>query len=314
MKLHRFFSCAGLAAASLLLSAPVSRAETVYVGDSVGFDPGYVRAFDLATGVATPGFTPISLANPEALATYGNVLYATSFDGSVHAYNATTGAPLAGYTPALFSLNQPYDLAFSGGKLYVADISASEILAFNATTGAPDFSYVSPSGINTPFALAISGSTLYVGDSGNNMVRAFDLTTGVAVPGFTPLALSGLTGLAATDTALYALTVFNTLSAYDAVTGAALPGFTTVTSADGLNNPSALTLYGDNLYVTNVNGGNVTAYNSTTGAVVSGYISPSGFSGYPASIAVSSVPEPGSAVLVLVGAGAALLRRRRPNR
>jgi len=304
---------ASAAALLLLLTAPASRAQTLYVGNGGN---NTVGSFDLATGVATPGFTPISLGGiPNGLTLSGNALYATSSSGTLSAYNATTGAALAGFTPTVTGLSGPTGVAFSGGKLYVANTTGNSITTYNATTGAALGLYLSPSGLIQPIGLAISGGTLYVGnEGGGGSVRAFSLATWVAVPGF-PISLSFPYGLTISGTALYATSINdNTLSAYDATTGAALPGFTTQTSANGLSFPWQVAAAGGNLYVANNTGNTITAYNATTGARDLSYISPSGLSG-PVSIAISTpVPEPGSALLLLGGTALLALRRRRTGR
>ena len=149
-------------------------------------------------------------------------------------YDATTGAPIAGWTSPGGG-GGPRVLAISGNTLYVSDFVNNTVSAYNATTGATIAGFTTISGLFLPHGLAVSGNTLYV----SNDVPADE--------------------------------VLNTVGAYNATTGAAIPGFT---PPSGLNLPFALAVSGNNLYVANNDGDSVEDYDVTTGEPVTGFTSP----------------------------------------
>src|SRR4029077_583979 len=90
----------------------------------------------------------------------------------------------------------------------------------------------------------------------------------------------------------------NTIGEYNATTGA------TINSSfisSGLSSPVGIALFGGNLFVTNIGNNTIGEYNATTGATINSSFISTGLNGPIGIVVSSSVPEPASNTLLLLG-------------
>jgi len=165
--------------------------------------------------------------------------------------------------------------------------------------------------VDIPNAMLVSGNTLYVENNSGNSVTAYNATSGGSPTLTISSGLSDPNAMLLSDGTLYVSSYTagtertGTVTAYDATTG----GAPTMTISTGMNGPEGLALQDNTLYVSNNSIDTVTAYDATTGGSPTFTIS--GIS-EPEALAVSSVPEPGSWMLLAGGLG--LLGGARPRR
>ena len=160
--------------------------------------------------------------------------------------------------------------------------------------------------------LAASGNNLYVeqfanAQAGSGSVTEYNATTGAVNSSFSCPGLNSPGGIAISGNNLFVSAYDGTtVGEYNATTGALIDN----TFISGLANPQSLAVSGNDLYVANFDNNTVGEYDATSGALIAGWTSPTGLNG-PVGLAVGSVPEPGSAALLALGAGALLGWRRR---
>jgi len=157
--------------------------------------------------------------------------------------------------------------AFTGHAqiLYVANQSTNKIETYNATTGALlNNSFIT--GLSNPWGVTGDASTnmLYIAqNSGPNSVLAYDLSGGTPSLKFS-INLSSALDVQVSGSTLY-VSNYNTnkIGKYNAATGAVINAsyFTIPLTAQGI------TLTNGEIFTAN-NGGNVSAYNASTGATV----------------------------------------------
>jgi outer membrane protein assembly factor BamB len=155
----------------------------------------------------------------------GNV-YVGGFDGKLYAFNAKTGAAVAGFPVTLGGAVIYSTPAVVGGKVYVGTTAPdSKLYAFNATNGAPVAGFPKQLGgaiFSTP---AVALGNVYVA-SADGKIHGFNATTGASVPGF-PATAGGLFFGAPTlfDGKLFIGSTGGNIYGFDALTGAAVPGY-----------------------------------------------------------------------------------------
>ena len=132
--------------------------NTLYVFSSPEFSgatsSGVISTYDALTGQLLNDSLVSGLGFSIAMTIANNILYVPQANGTVAAYNATTGAlqpgfNLVGKAGAVYA-----GVGVLGNDLYVADYQNKEVSEFNATTGAAintDFI----TGLDGPFGLAI---------------------------------------------------------------------------------------------------------------------------------------------------------------
>lgn len=109
-------------------------------------------------------------------------IYAITSDDTIGEFDATTGAPVAGFTP----IAEDYG-AFTlfGNDLYVTNGSANEVNGYNATTGAPIAGFTSPSNLDGPAAIVDLGSDLVIYNAdaaqGNGEIDEYDAANGAFI-------------------------------------------------------------------------------------------------------------------------------------
>ena len=186
---------------------------TLYVANQGnGSSVGTITAYNANNGKPVTSFTtitglnkPTGLVRPTGLAVAGSTLYVAQFGpapgkGSVTAYNANTGIPVAAsvFTP-IANLGMPTGVVATGNTLYVSDQLNGTVGRYNATTGLP-VPFPLPngtnliSGLDSPAGLVIvnRGTSLFVanGMSVNGTVSKCDANAGtVLFPNF----ITGLT-------------------------------------------------------------------------------------------------------------------------
>jgi len=156
-------------------------------------------------------------------------VYVGGNDAKLYAFNAETGATIAGFPVTIGGALVSSTPAVGGGRVFVG--ANAQLHAFNAKTGAP---------VGAPFPIAL-GSTpqsspalalgnVYIGVN-NGTVHAYNAKTGAAVSGFPVTLRPGgvLSGPTIADGRAYAGLFQNdggtTFFAFDALTGAPAAGF-----------------------------------------------------------------------------------------
>ena len=184
-----------------------------------------IGAYDQATGVAVPGFTPITGFTALGLAVLGNTLYvADRAGGNIRTYNATTGALINSAFVAGAANGSPADLAIAGNVLYVLkSVANTGVSAYDVNTGAALAGFV-PISTSTYFSMAVSGNTLYVSsDNGGGSIGTYNATTGAAINAAFITGTGTVRGLRVFNNTLYVSRFLNgAVGTYDATTGAAI--------------------------------------------------------------------------------------------
>jgi WD40 repeat protein len=225
---------------------------------------GTISKYDAITGATINASFVSGLHAPNGIAVYQGKLFVVSTpDNLIGVYDATTGAALNAHfvTSGLFG---PYDIAVSGGHLFVTNGTQGNgntyVGEYDATTGAALNTHLI-TGLKNPLGIAVDGNYLYVVNydpkqSHNSTVGEYDATTGAAV-------------------------------------NAAL--------VSGLDQPWGIAVFGGNLFITNsgaLNTGWIDEYNATTGAILNAQL----ITHVSDPIGIDVVPEPASAMLLALGA------------
>ncbi len=236
-------------------------------------------------------------------ATTGAEPHGIAFDASQNVYVGSLSQEVEKYSPTGALLEAyPNPGVVSGvafdqaGNLYASNNSANLIEKFSPT-GTDLGAYIT-TGISAPTYLVFdTAGDLYVANYGLNNIERFS-PTGIDLGVFADTGLNGPQG-AVFDAAgnLYVANCFaNTVEKFSP-TGADLGAFIST----GLNFPQGLALdSAGNFYVANFYGGTIEKYSSTgvdLGTFASGLDLPTG-------IAILSVPEPGTSLLMLAGLAA----------
>ena len=250
----------------------------------------YVSLPDSNTvGEYSPGGGPINaklittgLNRPIWMAVSGNTLFvANTANGTIGAFNATTGAPIN----ANFITGASGGIAVSGNTLFVVGGAAfagtGTIGEYDASTGTViNAKFIT--GLTAPRTVAVSGNTLFVtctrpGPAGSvlpGIISAYNATTGEVINANFVTGLRNPQGLAVSGNNLFVADADrDTISEYDATTGSVInANFITGVRTDGaiqFSVPIGIAVSGDDLFVTNsVANGMVGKYNATTGASI----------------------------------------------
>jgi len=334
------------ATAAVLLAIPAaSRAQSFPLfltnGNNATVEE-YGSSGGAGTTFASNGTTQ-ALVSPTGLVfdSAGN-LYVTSFSQDSVIKFANLGGGVLSTTGSVFyqgsALNSPEGVAIdSAGDLFVSNYAATSgsytIVKFAASGGIPtntpttfvnsttNVSWNADASFGLGFDLA---GNLYVNNSGNSTITKFSITTGV-ITGTTTFATStngvnGPTGMTF-DTAgdlFVSDGGSNSITKFTATGGVPSAATGAVVISSNLSTPAGLALDpSGNLYVANSGGTTIEEFAnnggtlSTTGtAFASG--TAQGVNG-PRDVAFNVVPEPGSAVLLALGAAGILGWRRRRN-
>ena len=149
-----------------------------------------------------------------------NRVYIGGRDGKLYAFNATTGAPIAGFPRTLGGAVEHSTAAVGNGNVYIGTGAGdSKLYAFNANTGTPvpGFPKQLLNAVYSSPVLALGN--VYVGDFNGNL-WAFNATTGVVLPGFPVGVFGGIFGSPTISGGrLYISTNNSRIYAFDAMTG-----------------------------------------------------------------------------------------------
>ena len=157
--------------------------------------------------------------------TFNGIVYVAGLDGRLYAFNALTGATIAGF-PVVVTFSGILDStpAAGGGRVFVGGRD-NQLHAYNSATGAAVSGFPQTLGGIVEGTPVLALGNVYVGcDDGK--VYAFNATTGAAVPGY-PVTAGG--AILATPTVYDGKLIvgspnFN-IFGFDALTGASLTGY-----------------------------------------------------------------------------------------
>ena len=277
----------------------------LYVGDGVGRT---IREYNPNTGQLINASFITGSAGPILIS--GNLLYARDYGAdSLSEYNATTGAPIS--SPFL-SIKGPMQPAIAGNTLFVPSLIdqnvftptyKNSIATFDASTGAIiNASFIT--GLDAPFTVAVMGNSLYV--AFRDSISKYDATTGALINSGFITGLNEPLDFTISGNNLYVSNYgSDTVGEYDATTGAAV----NASLITGISMPTGIAVAGNNLYVSSFGNNRIGLYDATTGAAINTNFAV----GINGSLAVV-VPEPGTAVLLMLGAAAFCGSRRRHGR
>lgn len=173
--------------------------NTLFVSDVYN---GTVSAYDAATGTLIKEHFVTDLARPFSLWVADEILYVSNVTayvgsaggedaGTVHAYHAATGQPLAGFH--VIHVGNPKGLLVANKVLYVAStprdsiasvgrdaakVGVSTIRTYHAATGAPINASFAILLDGSPRGMAILGHTLFFSDYRLGSVGTCDAATG----------------------------------------------------------------------------------------------------------------------------------------
>jgi phosphodiesterase/alkaline phosphatase D-like protein len=247
--------------------------NTLYVTDGSSID-----TYNANTGSLIQAKFVTGLNDAAGLAIASNSIYVVcsgdfgSSDGTVTAYDATLGTPVATFA-TITGLDNPVAIAISGNTLFVSNYDYAKdygnagsdtVNTYNATTGAQlQSGFVT--GLNEPLSLAVSGNTLFVTNLGTSAVNAYDTTTGAAIPGKFITGLPGPTGLSTLNGILYVTDAAGDTAEYNTNNGTV-----TLINANFFNglSGSGFVISGNDLFALNYWDGSVVQYNATTGALI----------------------------------------------
>ena len=314
-----------LAVVSILGLGAVTHAHAGVIYAS-NFNANTITSYDLSTGAF---LGTVVAAGPELSGANGlrigpgGALYVTGqFSNNLVKYNASTGALIGVLDPAnAAGLDSPQGMVFGpDGRLYVASSANDRIARFDPLTGSfiDTFATLDATGHNGPITPVFAGGFFYVSAFDSGSLLQLDPATGAVLHAFSaPPGFALADMVVGPDGNLYVEAIDTTdftgnILRYNATTGALLGTFIP-TGSGGLVSPGGLAFSGNGLYVANVIvdadfndvGSTILHYNAATGAFVNQLVGPGQGLDVPFSLAASSVPEPGT--FVLLAAGFALL-------
>jgi DNA-binding beta-propeller fold protein YncE len=318
MNTRAFLLSWAVVAAALALLVPSANADSLLVVNATA-DPsqGNILQYDLSTGAPLGGGPLVGsgvggLNSPAGLTVGpgGNLYVSNGFDSSILEFNAQ-GVPLGVFVASgAGGLQGPTHLVFGpGGNLYVASYNTSSVLEYNGTTGAFLQALV-PTGLGgllNPEGMAFHDGNLFVASQGSNQVLEYAAATGAYVGAFVSSGAGGLTspnGLAfGPDGNLYVASQgSDSILSFNGLTGAYLGTFA-AGGLGGLSSPADLAFESSGNLLVASGSGEVLSFNSAGGYL--GTLVPAGSGGLSAPIGLlvqtSSVPEPGSLTLSLIG-------------
>lgn len=292
------FALGALPAGAAVLVSDFNQNSVFRYGDGGAYEGTLISA----------GSGGLSLPHRSRIGPDGVLYVASAGTDSILRYNASTGAYLGSFVTAASGIDYPVDMIFrNDGFLYVSSQLTDSILRFDATTGARDLSWSAQApSLDGPSGIAFDAvGNLYVaGRFSNNVVRFSANGTFSAVLG----TVSSAFGLALLpDQRLVAASG----------TGGSVQAFSnpsgTPTQANfvsgSLSFPVGVELTASGqLLVADYGAAALRLYSSETGASLGNLTAGGPLSG-PNFVTV--VPEPSSALLIMVGVMIAGLGRRR---
>ncbi len=162
--------------------------------------------------------------------TANGIIYVAGRDGKLYAFNALTGATIAGFPVVAAAAGIYYSTpAVGGGRVFIGG-EDNQLHAYNSATGAAVSGFPQTLGgqVRSPPVLALGN--VYVGCA-DGKVYGFNATTGTAVPGY-PVTTGGIVLAAPTvyDGNLIIGSLDHSIYGFDALTGAPLAGYPLLTS------------------------------------------------------------------------------------
>jgi hypothetical protein len=160
------------------------------------------------------------------------------------------------------------------------------------------------SGVNDPAGIAASGSDLFTVCTQTGKISEY-ATSGATVNASLISGLNAPTGIAVSGSDLFVI------NSGDGTIGEYTTSGSTVNTSlvsTGIFYSSGIAVSGSDIFVTNYAAGTIGEYTTSGGTVNASLVSGLDI---PTSIAVGSVPEPGSIFLLVLGSAPLLMRRRR---
>jgi hypothetical protein len=217
-------------------------------------------------------------------AAHGQTVFVSVQSGQIGQYNESGGVITSSNTLFIEDLNDPDNMAISGGNLYVTNFSDASVGEYSASTGSGTASFATAD-MNEPLGVGVSGTNLYVGNFGvspGSDINKYNAVTGAVIMNQFITGLSGPAEIAISGNDLYVTNAEGgSVGEYNLTTGDAVPGF----SLTGLSSNFAIAISGNDLFVANESTGVVSEFDATTGDSLSSSFISSGLK-HPTSMTV----------------------------
>jgi hypothetical protein len=211
-------------------------------------------------------------ADPLALASSGDDLFVLNGTGSLTEVATGTGALLGTASGPTFGFDDPTGLAVADGEIFVANSAADTVtvldagdLAFVASLSDPSF------GFSTPVGVAFDGTNVWVTNQGDESVTEFSPTTleelNILVSGNLPM----VGPIAYGDGYVFAVSPPGSSPMVTQIVPSPASVSWMMCNTNGpylFNNPQALVVAGENLWVVNEGGNSLTEMDTDTGALI----------------------------------------------
>ncbi|HEY3141086.1 MAG TPA: PQQ-binding-like beta-propeller repeat protein [Acidimicrobiales bacterium] len=239
----------------MLIAAPSGGATTLTDWPQIGFDPTHTATNPFESILDPNTVADLGLAWQAELGgeglfsavVAGGMVFQTSYEnGTVHAFDASTGTPLWTYRIAPNSLVQTP--AVAGGRVFVSADTTAKLYALDQATGALDWTTQMENSSSAPPAVVVDGDTTSVYASGGGTVYAVDGSDGTVLwqqSPYEPFAIQATPAVA--DGVVYVADDHPVVHAYDATTGTEL--WASRPLAPEITAPSYVVVDGDRLLV-----------------------------------------------------------------
>lgn len=180
-------------------------------------DSGTIGDYNVSTGQPfNASYITFPSGGSFGIGAANGILYVTN-NGTLHAFDITTGPPIALWSVAVDSY---HGLTVTGGHVFVinGDLSNGGIGEINALTGAVESPHL-VTGLYDTFDITTDGTYLYTSSYAGGTISKFTLSGQIVNANLVTGIPDGASGMAVTGGNLYVADLFDVLE-YNAVTGA----------------------------------------------------------------------------------------------
>ncbi|HEY7947941.1 MAG TPA: hypothetical protein VID75_09700 [Acidimicrobiales bacterium] len=220
----------------------------------------------------TIGGTAYGFDDPIALAPSGPDLFVLNGAGSVTEIDAATGALVGTASGSVFGFDAPTGLAVADGEVFVANSAGDTVtvlsagaLTFVASLSGPSFAFSTPTGV------AFDGTNMWVTNYGASSVTEFSPTTLAELNVVVSTNLPMVGPIASGAGYVFTVSPWGSSPMVSQITPSAASVNWMMCNTNGpylFNNPQALAVAGNDLWVVNEGGDSLTEMDTATGALI----------------------------------------------